>query len=152
WIALGVIGCLALGASLTFILSSNHSADAEASRPKEVPRGAPIVARGTQTTTASAVAPVVASPASARPAGKSGDGDYLTVTFDTLSSYYYEVPNLEATANVPADKIAGDKGDKGDKGDGARRPKDQIPAPIRALDGKKVSIQGFMIPIKLDKG
>ena len=46
-------------------------------------------------------------------------------------------------------KIAGDKGDKGD---GTKRPKDQIPAPIRALDGKKVSVQGFMIPIKLDKG
>jgi hypothetical protein len=135
WIAVGVIGCLALGASATFMLSSSHNAESEAARAKEAPRGAPIVARGTQTAPTASTA--TASAASAQPI--KSDGDYTTVTFDTLSSYYYEVPNLEPSA-VQRDAAEG------------KRPKDQIPAPIRAFDKKKISIQGFMIPIKLEKG
>jgi hypothetical protein len=147
WIALGVIGCLALGASVTFVLSSHHNADNESSRSKEPVRGVPIVSRGTQTATSAATAPATPGSAVATQTVKVGDGDFMTVTFDTLSSYYYEIPNPEQTANVK-DAIAGD--DK--KPDAMKRPKDQVPAPVKALNGKKVSVQGFMIPLKLDKG
>ena len=147
WIALGVIGCLALGASVTFVLSNSHNAENESSQARAPVRGAPIVARGTQTAVATATAPATPASSASIPAGKSGDGDFMTVTFDTLSSYYYEIPNLEQTANVK-DAVAGDD----QKADALKRPKDQVPAPIKALNGKKISIQGFMIPIKLDKG
>ncbi len=144
WIALGVIGCLALGASVTFMLSGNRAPEAGTqTATQDVPRGAPIVgpsqpAAGGPTTTAPATA--TSTPAAKPP----GDGDYLPVTFDTLSGYYYEIPDAVDPKKPEAAADA--------NSDGAKRPKDQIPAPVRALNGKKASIQGFMIPIKLDKG
>src|SRR5207237_9617512 len=53
--------------------------------------------------------------------------------FGTLSSYYYEIPTLDD----PALKAP---------------PKDQIPEPIKTLNGKKVAIQGFMVPTDLKNG
>jgi hypothetical protein len=139
WIAIGVIGCLALGASVTFLLSGHKPADSSAT-PQPVPKGVPIAASsqpagatpGTSTAVSTSTIPA-----------KQADGDFMNVTFDTLSSYYYEIPDVVDTTK-PAEK-ADDAGI-------TKRPKDQIPAPVRALNGKKVSIQGFMIPIKLDKG
>jgi hypothetical protein len=57
------------------------------------------------------------------------------VTFDTLASFFYMIPD--------ADELQG----AGSSGRG-----DQIPAPIRELDGKKVAVQGFMMPLKNEKG
>lgn len=54
---------------------------------------------------------------------------YENVGFDRLASYNYVAP----------------------EGDNAK-PTDQIPAPIKALDQKKVAVTGFMLPTKMDKG
>ena len=142
WIALGVIGCLAIGASATFVLSNTRNAETDAARAqmKEVPRGAPIVAHPVQATGT--------TPGSAASATLlKSDGEFLTLTFDTLGSYYYEIPNLDESAPATGPKMLGSEDAKANK-----TQKDQIPAPIHALNGKKVSIQGFMIPIKLEKG
>jgi hypothetical protein len=137
WIALGVIGCLALGASVTFLLSGKP--DATAQNPQQpVPKGAPIAGPAAQPPgTATGTTSSTTTP----PSKSTGDGDYMTVTFDTLSGYYYEIPDVVEPDKAPKEST-----------DGAKRPKDQIPAPVRALNSRKVSIQGFMIPIKLDKG
>ena len=144
WIAVGVIGCLALGASFTFLLSTHKPGDSSGA-PPSVPKGVPIASTAapsspasTTTTTASAVGTSAVSTTT-----KQGDSDFLNVTFDTLSSYYYEIPDVAEPAK-PGEKVEA-------SGD-IKRPKDQIPAPVKALNGKKVSMQGFMIPIKLDKG
>jgi hypothetical protein len=57
---------------------------------------------------------------------------YLRVGFDYLASYALALPPPDATPNS-----------------GAVGP---IPANVRQLDGKRVRVTGFMLPIKLDQG
>src|SRR5437868_4620798 len=84
WIALGVIGCLALGASVTFMLSGNRAPESGTQTVQDVPRGAPIVGPAQPAAGGPTTAPT--TPATGTPAAKPpGDGDYLPVTFDTLS-------------------------------------------------------------------
>lgn len=52
---------------------------------------------------------------------------HLDLTFDDLASYRYEYPE-----------------------DGKNPKKDQIPAKILKLDGKRIAIKGFMIPLRND--
>ncbi len=54
---------------------------------------------------------------------------YENVGFDRLASYNYTPPEAETA-----------------------KPTDQIPAPIKALDQKKVAVTGFMLPTKMEKG
>ena len=121
WIVVGVVACLGLGASATYWLSSVPT-EAPAQKKSLTLQGDPINSN-----------PVNASQATAAtaPAPKADDG-YPTVTFNTLGSFYYEIPNL----------------DKARK----EKPKEQIPQPIKNLNGKKVAVQGFMVPVKLEKG
>ncbi len=73
----------------------------------------------------------VAQPAAA----PASDGtDFLPVSFSTLSSYNYEIQGADDT---PLKK---------------EFAKDQIPQPIKDLNGKKISIQGYMVPIDLKNG
>jgi hypothetical protein len=53
---------------------------------------------------------------------------YENVGFDRLAAFEYTAPESETAV------------------------KDQIPAPIKALDQKKVAVTGFMLPTKMDKG
>jgi len=142
WIAIGVVFCLALGASLTYFLSATPAQP----RPKVVSnvQGDLIDAPVNPSAGATAISPdqKTAAPGAAAPATT---GDFLNVTFDSLSSYHYEIPNLDGTAKTPDLKTVG-----GDKSTPA--VKDQIPAPIRAFSGKKVAVQGFMVPMKIEKG
>jgi hypothetical protein len=55
---------------------------------------------------------------------------YLDISFERLSNYRYEYPDP----------------------DDPNPPKDQIPEAIRSLDGKKVAVRGFMLPVKQVKG
>lgn len=52
---------------------------------------------------------------------------HLDLTFDDLASYRYEYPE-----------------------DGKNPKKDQIPARVLKLDGKRIAIKGFMIPLRND--
>lgn len=60
-------------------------------------------------------------------------GAYARVGFSTLAGYFYDVEEIEAT--IP------------DNPDG--KPEDHIPPAVRALDGKKVVVRGFMMPIEM---
>ena len=66
----------------------------------------------------------------------SHDGEHLKVTFGALASYEYEVAN-------PADLRASK--------DPSTVLADQIPPKIKELDGKKVLLVGFMVPIDVDR-
>ncbi len=59
-----------------------------------------------------------------------GQGVYQ-VSFDQLAAFDFVAPPDESKA---------------------REAEAQIPAPVRALDAKKVAVTGFMLPVKMDGG
>jgi hypothetical protein len=63
------------------------------------------------------------------------EGDFAVVGFDKLSTFKYEVPDDVAT-NAPAGK----------------NPDEQIPTTVKAFNGKRVSLKGFMLPLKVEGG
>jgi hypothetical protein len=58
---------------------------------------------------------------------------FAPVGFDLLASYNFEVPDGPTTNKTETADV-------------------QIPAKVKALDKKKVSITGFMLPLKVDNG
>jgi hypothetical protein len=81
-------------------------------------------------------APAAAAAATAPPAPLAGAGtpqDPFVVGFDKLAAFAYTVPDGPVETNAPAGPS-------------------QIPDPVRALDGKFVSLKGFMLPLKVEKG
>ena len=130
WVALGVVFCLGLGASTTYWLMRSQPMD-EARSLTVIPfKGQPInggVSKG-------GLVPAVEQPA-ALPAADASKAtpDYLSVAFDVLGSYYYEIPNSDEVLK-------------------SETRRDQIPVPIKAFDGKKVAVQGFMVPLKMEHG
>ncbi len=93
-------------------------------RPRE-PRGGAI-----QPLTAPSPKPVD-TPAAVVPAG-----DESEVGFDQLSAFKYEVP--DENADSPFAKDAD--------------PDTQIPETVKAYSGKRVSLKGFMLPLKVEQG
>jgi len=127
WIAAGVVVCLGAGATLTYWLSS-----APAEGPPTPPK--PLVLKGDPIKGDVVTAPGKNSnPLPANVSAQKSDSDYMDVTFATLASYYYDIPNLDS---LP----------KGAK------PKEQIPQPIKNLSGKRVGVKGFMWPVKVQNG
>lgn len=65
------------------------------------------------------------------------DPDYLTVNFNRLASFNYQIPDefmyLEEGAEMP-EKVP------------------TIPDNIKKLNGEKVAVTGFMLPLKVEKG
>jgi hypothetical protein len=75
--------------------------------------------------------PAGAPAAEAKPAATADAAGVYQVTFDHLSAYEFVAPPDESKAKE-ADK--------------------QIPAPVKALDTKKVAVTGFMLPVKMNEG
>jgi len=144
WIAAGVVICLGIGASATFLLS-RASDEPRKAKPVAVQGELINAPKDPQKTAAVPTPAKLPTPALVPPPPTS---DFLTVNFDTLGSYFYEIPDLSgATASQsPAVKPAADAPKI------VAKPKDQIPAPIRAFSGKRVAVQGFMVPIRIEKG
>jgi hypothetical protein len=67
----------------------------------------------------------------------SKDGDYLSISFDKLASFEYTMPE-DLT-----EPVADEEG---------QVYKEQIPASIKALNDKPISLKGFMLPLKVEKG
>jgi hypothetical protein len=91
------------------------------------PRGEPIQAGAPTAAKPSASAAVTepAAPASA---------DFAAVGFDKLSSFKYEVPDDTVKSAPGVD------------------PDQQIPALVRGFNNKRVSLKGFMLPLKVEAG
>ena len=62
-------------------------------------------------------------------------GGYVTLGFDRLASFPFTAP--------PQDGSGPGKGATGEE---------QIPASIKAYDGRKAIVTGFMLPVKMDAG
>ena len=99
--------------------------------------GEPINAL-TQTNSSVAVRPPIQTPVSEPvPTKPMEPTSYQTVGFDKLASYNFEVADdapVTNSANVP---------DKADE---------QIPAAVKVFNRQKVSIKGFMLPLKVQNG
>lgn len=65
------------------------------------------------------------------------DGDYYQLNFDILSSFPADTPPLNNPRQDPRIK--------------RKPPAAQVPPAIQALDGKRISVAGFMIPMNTDK-
>src|SRR5215204_2090354 len=65
------------------------------------------------------------------------DQGYLVLGFDQLASYKFTPPPFNADADPRTPPAGGEE---------------QIPANVKAWDGKKAMVTGFMLPVKLDNG
>jgi hypothetical protein len=116
-LVLGALACIALGGSVSYWIA--HSVRRESPAPIVVNEGEPLISSGARPH---------AQPAALLDPSKAGD--YTPLSFTALASFYYELPEPDATVVRS----------------------DPIPAPIKAFNGKRVAIQGFMIPFDLKNG
>jgi hypothetical protein len=117
------------------VLALLFASIAPAARAQDVStKGAPAV-RGTAI---DAIVPTPAAPAAKTEAIQTtmvGGQAYLHVDFQLLASYPFDTPNEKVTNDTAIAQV-----------------EKQIPAQIKALDGKKVMIRGFMVPVKEVQG
>jgi hypothetical protein len=100
-------------------------------------------AQALSTQSAAAVHGAAIDAATAAPAAKTqviqitkvGGQDYLNIDFQLLASYPFEAPNDKVTNDIQIAQV-----------------EKQIPASVRALDGKNVMVRGFMVPVKDAQG
>jgi hypothetical protein len=81
------------------------------------------------------------APASTAAAGEPAEmiGEFQIVGFDKLAAFNYDIPDESPAARAAAAVGEGEA-------------KNQIPAGVRALNGKKVALKGFMLPLKVEGG
>jgi hypothetical protein len=123
--------CLAAASAL--------SASAQTAVPKKVIRGEAIDAPSAPAQVPAAPAKVipVSTTATPTPAPAPGDNDAVQkVEFTRLSGYQFLVPDLPDTNQVAGSDIANQ----------------QIPADIKALNGKRVSVIGYLMPLREEAG
>jgi hypothetical protein len=117
-----LIAAAALSATVCALLSGTATA------AEKAPRGAPIQPLGPGA--------AVSKPSVAAKAAET-DGEFAVVGFDKLSTFKYEVPD-DVVTNAPAAVL--------------KDPDQQIPATVKAYNGKRVSLKGFMLPLKVEGG
>ncbi len=122
---------------------SGCSPRTEAERAPAEIRGEPInpsaAQSGAENVIAAATPPLSPQPA-AVPAtvALEGSGEFLSIGFDKLSSFTYEVPD---ESSGPANPVPT-----------AGKPGEQIPAAVKAFDKKRVALKGFMLPLRVEGG
>jgi hypothetical protein len=143
WHGLIVLAVTACGPSKN--VSGNAPTEVHGELIASTPAAQPISTAVAATPVVSAPTAVAAIPASPTPATSpevqpakvfSAVPEYASVGFDRLASYNFEVENAPVT-NLTA---------------GVDKANDQIPATVKAFDRKKVSIRGFMLPLKVSNG
>ena len=100
-----------------------------------------------------------ATPEAEIPVIKSGDQEYHQVGFDHLSSFEYEMPDEFGEVDAAVEEGPAEGEANGDEAqevtvaagpEGASEEKDQIPANVRKFDNKRVALEGFMLPLKVE--
>jgi len=121
----GVFATASLLGSLLFAQSQGKPVRGEPIKAGAPVRGEPIKAA---TATNAVIIPSITASA------PSSAGEYQALGFDKLAGFNYAVPEYAGT-NKPA---APDT--------------NQIPATVKAFDGKLVALKGFMLPLKVEQG
>ncbi|HVZ80419.1 MAG TPA: DUF3299 domain-containing protein [bacterium] len=87
------------------------------------------------------------------PAGKipwPQEGDHYRVGFEALASFPCEITDVSQGTSLSQDDT--NRGDPFEKKPASKKKRTyDIPAPIRTLNGQKVEVVGFMIPMATDK-
>jgi hypothetical protein len=122
-----------LAKAVATLLGAACVAVSAADRPT-VPRGQPIKPVRSKPPAESATA-TNAAPRVETPAPTSA---VASVGFDILSTFKYEVPEEGGAGSKPAPN--------------APDPDAQIPANVKAYNGKKIALKGFMLPLKVEGG
>lgn len=130
-------GWLALcsAALLVVALAGCKPSESADTAPVDI-RGTPIGAAPMQSGTPMAPAPERPAPG-ASPAPVEARQEYVTVSFDTLSSYDFDLPDDDPTAMLSGGPDQADA---------------QIPDDVKAFNKRKVSLTGFMLPLKVESG
>jgi len=84
-----------------------------------------------------AALPLAAPAGPPQPQAPEFEGGYLKLGFDRLSNYKFIAPEYDPLANPKAQPPTGEE---------------QIPASVKAWNGKKAIVTGFMLPTKLENG
>lgn len=126
--AMGFVGAVFLGSLLFAESPQSKPVRGEPIKPA-APRGAPIVpavkaAEGTKGSEST----------NAVDAKGVKEGGVVSLGFDKLAGFQYVVPEYTGTTPPPLPDT------------------NQIPASVKALDGKTVSVKGFMLPLKVKEG
>jgi hypothetical protein len=106
----------------------------DAAEPSREIRGEPIAAKTAPSTNEAPAATNAAAIAAAQP---DSTGGYLNVGFEKLSGYQIEISDELLGPQTNKTVITADV---------------QIPAPIKELNNKKISLRGFMLPLKVEGG
>ncbi len=118
--------------------------------PVESP--APAPAPRPETATAPAAQPAAPAKPLAEPEViKSGGQEYAQVTFDHLASFEYEMPDEFGEVDASADDAsAGAAAEVAPEPKAKAEEKDQIPANVRKFNNRRVALEGFMLPLKVE--
>jgi hypothetical protein len=124
WVAIGVVAFLGLGAGATYWMTRNDVA--LNTTPTQPIKGLAMNREISPTPNAQNTD---GTPKLPELISSETNGEYMSVGFDTLASYFYQIPDLEDTPEIMADP----------------KFKNQIPQPIKELDGKRVGVKGYML-------
>ena len=131
---LGFVGAMLVG-SWMFAQDGKPSGGVRGQPIKPAaPKGQPIVRSTTNAPAPSPTNATAATPASSTTNAPAKPGDPMALGFDKLAGFHYVVPEYTGTTPPPAPDT------------------NQIPATVRALDGKTVAVKGFMLPLKVKDG
>lgn len=143
WTRWALACCLMAGAATVFLSRSLASRRAgEDNAPLDI-RGKPIqplaAPRPSESNPTQPPAGVTAktSPAETTVKPAPSGADFISISFDKLASFDFEMPEEPFPTNQTA---------------AAHPPKDQIPAEIKAFNQKRIALQGFMLPLKVESG
>jgi hypothetical protein len=122
--------------ALTLSACGPSSSASQSQAPAEI-HGEPISPAKNSTILATAAPVITISAKAAEPTSPPpADPDYAAIGFDKLAAYHFEVDDAPFTnQNAAADTA-----------------NTQIPATIKSLSGEKISIKGFMLPLKVADG
>ncbi|MBN9694007.1 MAG: DUF3299 domain-containing protein [Verrucomicrobia bacterium] len=127
---LPLVACWALTAGLVGAALAQSPPRGEPIKPL-APKGQPI--KPLDPAAAKPAAPNTAAPT---PAPAESKANELSVGFDKLSAFKYEVP--DENPDSPFSK--------------GKDPDTQIPDSVKEISGKRVSLKGFMLPLKVEQG
>lgn len=105
------------------------------SLPDDEPK--PVVRHGALSSVAASVRPVPPPPP-VTSEKSAASAEYLFVGFDQLAGFPFKSPGLE-TSSTPEAKLTSEV-------------MDQIPDSVKKLDGRRVTVTGFMLPTKIENG
>ena len=100
-----------------------------------VPRGESILATARSTNTGSPSSTTTPVPKSPAPAARSGD--FLTLSWDKLSGYKYDLYEVSSETNSGRPFLKSD---------------DTIPPEVKRLDGRQVTVRGYVLSLRNRRG